>query len=67
MKCKSCSNDFTPVCLDDFGREFSTICDNCETDFYFCGACGFQYDRTEADKDGFHKLSECTAYAEELN
>ena len=36
-------------------------------DEVLCGACGCFFDRTQADKEGFHKLAECSAYAEELN
>jgi hypothetical protein len=38
-----------------------------EVDEVLCGACGCFFDRTEADKNGFHKLAQCSAYAEELN
>ena len=32
-----------------------------------CGACGEFFPLSEADSEGFHKLEQCTAYAEEAN
>ena len=32
---------------------------------FSCGACGEFYEEHESDRDGFHLLSECSAYADE--
>jgi len=32
---------------------------------FSCGACGEFYEENESDRDGFHLISECSAYAQE--
>ena len=57
--CSECgAEDFTPIAIPSWANEVEEI---------LCSACGCFFDKSEADEQGFHKLEQCTAYAEETN